>query len=152
MKTYLPKEADIKNNRKWYLVDAENTSPGRVATLCATLLRGKHKATFTPHLDTGDCVAIVNAEKIALKGNKLENKKYYTHSGKPGELKTKTAKVMLEQTPEKVLFLAIKGMLPNNKHKKDILKRLKIYAGAEHDQAAQKPEAIKIDAFSIKKS
>ena len=147
MKTYLPKEKDLKANREWFLIDANDVPPGRIATITAKILRGKHKPSFTPHLDTGDGVIIINAEKIRLTGQKLSQKKYYRHSGKPGELKEKTAGRMTDETPEKVLFLAVKGMLPKNKHKKNLIKRIKIVVGENHEHEAQKPKKITIDQF-----
>lgn len=152
MKTFLPREVDLKNNRAWYLIDAENIAPGRIAATAATILRGKHKPTFTAHLDTGDGVIVINAEKINLTGNKSLGKIYYRHSGQLGELKKETAGRMLEKTPEKVIFLAVKRMLSNNKLRDEMLKRLKIFKGAEHDHEAQKPQKITVDIFSVKKS
>ncbi len=150
MKTYLPKVKDIQMNREWYLLDANEVSPGRLATTAARILSGKHKPTYTPHLDTGDGVIIINASKVYLSGSKRENKKYYRHSGKPGELKVKKAGTMLEDNPEKIILLAVKGMLAKNKHRKDILKRLKIYADENHAQEAQKPKTISVDEFNVK--
>lgn len=152
MKTHLPKVKDIQANREWYLIDAAEIAPGRVATLAAIILRGKHKPSFTPHLDTGDGVIVVNASKIVLTGNKALNKNYYRHSGKLGELKTKTAGKMLEDNPEKIIFFAVKGMIPATKNRKDILKRLKIYTDESHAQEAQKPKKIAINAFGVNKT
>lgn len=126
--------------RKWFVVDATDLVLGRVSTEVATLLRGKHKPTFTPHVDCGDYVIIVNAEKVALTGNKLDDKKYYRHSGYPGGLKSRTAKRMLELQPQKVLEKSIRGMLPKNSLGDDMYRKLYVYVGPEHPHQAQKPE------------
>jgi len=125
---------------KWFVVDAADLVLGRLSTEVATLLRGKHKPTFTPHVDCGDYVIIVNAEKVVLTGNKLEDKKYYRHSGYPGGLKTRNAKKMLELQPQKVLEASIRGMLPKGKLGDKMYGKLYVYAGAEHPHQAQKPE------------
>ena len=125
---------------KWFVVDATDLVVGRLSTEVATLLRGKHKPTFTPHVDCGDYVVIVNAEKVVLTGNKLEDKKYYRHSGYPGGLKTRNAKRMLELQPQKVLEASIRGMLPKGKLGDKMYGKLYVYAGAEHPHQAQKPE------------
>ena len=125
---------------KWFVVDATDLVVGRLSTEVATLLRGKHKPTFTPHVDCGDYVIIVNAEKVKLTGNKLEDKKYYRHSGYPGGLKTRNAKTMLELQPQKVLEASIRGMLPKGKLGDQMYGKLYVYAGAEHPHQAQKPE------------
>lgn len=127
--------------RKWYVVDATDLTLGRLSTEVATILRGKHKPTFTPHVDCGDYVIIVNAEKVALTGSKLEDKMYYRHSGYPGGLKSRTAKRMLELQPQKVLEKSIRGMLPKNRLGDDMYRKLYVYAGPEHPHQAQKPEA-----------
>lgn len=126
--------------RKWYVVDATDLTLGRLSTEVATLLRGKHKPTFTPHVDCGDYVIIVNAEKVALTGSKLDDKMYYRHSGYPGGLKSRTAKRMLELQPQKVLEKSIRGMLPKNRLGEDMYRKLYVYAGSEHPHQAQKPE------------
>lgn len=126
--------------RKWHVIDATDLVLGRLSTEVATLLRGKHKPTFTPHVDCGDYVIIVNAEKVALTGNKLEDKLYYRHSGYPGGLKTRTAKKMLELQPQKVLEASIKGMLPHTRLGEDMYRKLYVYVGPEHPHQAQKPE------------
>ena len=126
--------------RKWFVVDATDLVLGRVSTEVATLLRGKHKPTFTPHVDCGDYVIIVNAEKVALTGNKLDDKKYYRHSGYPGGLKSRTEKRMLELQPQKVLEKSIRGMLPKNSLGDDMYRKLYVYVGPEHPHQAQKPE------------
>ncbi|MFS0865661.1 50S ribosomal protein L13 [Fredinandcohnia sp. 179-A 10B2 NHS] len=130
--------------RKWYVVDAEGKTLGRLATEVATLLRGKHKPTFTPHVDTGDNVIIVNAEKIELTGKKLTDKIYYRHSQFPGGLKSRTALEMRTNYPEKMLELAIKGMLPKGSLGRQMFKKLHVYAGTEHPHQAQKPEVYEL--------
>ena len=142
MKTYVPKTEDI--NRKWYVVDAEGLVLGRMASEVANILRGKNKPIYTPNVDTGDFVIIINAAKVELTGKKLDQKIYYHHSGYAGGLKeTKYRKLMAEK-PELAMQLAVKGMMPHNTITKDSLKRLHIYAGAEHEQQAQKPEAYEV--------
>ncbi|GAB1723161.1 MAG: 50S ribosomal subunit protein L13 [Nitrospira sp.] len=141
-KTYLEKPANVQ--RKWYLVDAEGKTLGRLAAKVATLLRGKHKPTFTPHVDTGDHVVIVNAEKVVLTGNKMENKTYSTHSGFPGGLKTLTAEHVHRKDPTKLLTKAIEGMLPKNPLGNHMAKKLRVYAGATHPHQAQKLESLSL--------
>jgi large subunit ribosomal protein L13 len=130
--------------RDWYLVDVDNKVLGRVATEIANVLRGKNKPTFTPSVDTGDFVIVVNAEKIALTGQKLSDKMYYSHSGFPGGLKEISAGKLLVKKPEDIIKKAVKGMLPKNKLARHMLKKLKIYAGAAHPHAAQQPKALNI--------
>jgi large subunit ribosomal protein L13 len=130
--------------RKWYVVDAEGKTLGRLASKVAAILRGKHKPTFTPHTDTGDFVVIINAEKIHLTGKKLQDKIYTRYSGYPGGLKETTAKDLLARRPIRPLELAIKGMLQHNKLGADMYRKLKVYAGPEHPHAAQKPEPLDI--------
>ena len=142
MKSYMQKKETIE--RKWFVIDAEGKPLGRVATKTAHVLRGKHKATFTPHMDCGDYVIIVNAEKVALTGNKLEDKKYYNHSMYPGGLRERTAKVMKEQYPVEMVERAVKGMLPHNRLGRAMYKKLFVYTGAEHPHMAQKPETMEI--------
>jgi len=125
-------------------VDAEDQVLGRLATRVADLLRGKHKARFTPHVDTGDFVVVVNAEKIKLTGHKLDQKKYYRHSGYPGGIKTRTARELLAKKPEDMIKLAVKGMLPKNRLNRRILTKLKIYAGPDHPHAAQQPKKLEL--------
>ena len=137
--TYSVKKNDIE--RKWYIIDAANKPLGRVATEAAKLLRGKHKPTFTPNLDVGDHVIILNCNKVILTGNKLNQKVYRHHSGYIGGMKETSAKDMLEKNPEKAMMLAVKGMLPHNSLGAQQLKKLRVYAGSEHENAAQKPEA-----------
>jgi large subunit ribosomal protein L13 len=130
--------------RKWYVVDAEGKTLGRLATEVAAILRGKHKPTFTPHVDTGDHVIILNASKIELTGKKLTDKIYYRHSMHPGGLKTRTALEMRTNYPERMLELAIKGMLPKNSLGRQIFKKLHVYAGGEHAHQAQQPEVYEL--------
>lgn len=140
MTTPLPKVNEIE--RKWYVVDASDKVLGRLASQIATRLRGKHKPIFTPHLDTGDFIIVVNASKIRLTGEKLDKKLYYRHSGYLGNLKTITARKLLETKPEKVIQLAVKRMLPKNRLGRSQLKKLKIYAGPQHPHQAQVPEQL----------
>ena len=128
--------------RKWYVVDATELVLGRMATDVAVVLKGKHKPTFTPHIDGGDYVIIVNAEKVALTGNKWADKKYYRHSGYAGGLKTRTATEMLDKQPQKIVEKAIRGMLPKGKLGDDMYRRLYVYVGPNHPHAAQKPESL----------
>lgn len=140
--TYSPKKGEIE--RKWYVIDAADKSLGRVATEAAKLLRGKHKPTFTTHMDVGDNVIIINCKDSVLTGHKLDQKIYRHHSGFIGGMKETTARVMMANTPEKAMFLAIKGMLPHNRLGRQMIKKLRVYAGSEHDQAAQKPEVWEV--------
>lgn len=142
MKTYLPIQNEIK--KKWYLIDANEKVLGRLCSKVASILRGKHKPIFTPHMDTGDNIIIINADKVVLKGDKLEQKIYYRHTGYIGGLKEVVAKDMLKRRPERVFELAIWGMLPKNKLGRKILKNVKIYKGAEHPHASQMPEVLEI--------
>jgi len=142
VKTFMANAQNIE--RKWYVLDAENRVLGRVATQTARLLRGKHKPTYTPHVDTGDYVIVVNVDKIVLTGKKLDQKKYYRHSGFVGGLKEESAKNMLENKPEEMFIHAVKGMIPHNALGRKMIKKLKVYAGPEHDNAAQKPEKYEI--------
>jgi large subunit ribosomal protein L13 len=142
MKTYVAKPGDRERN--WLLVDATGQTLGRLATQIADALRGKRKPRYTPHIDTGDFVVVVNAEKIAVSGNKLRAKRYYRHSGYPGGLRSRTLEEMLDRRPEEVLRMAVKGMLPRNRLARKQLTKLKIYAGAEHPHAAQQPQPMEI--------
>lgn len=142
MKTYVAKPTDRERN--WLIVDATGQTLGRLATQIADALRGKNKPTYTPHIDTGDFVVVVNAEKISVTGNKLAQKQYYRHSGYPGGLRSRTLSEMLERRPEEVLRIAVKGMLPRNRLARKQLTKLKIYAGAEHPHAAQQPQPMEI--------
>jgi large subunit ribosomal protein L13 len=138
MRTYSAKPADIQ--RKWYLVDAEGKTLGRLASRVASVLRGKHKPIFTPHVDTGDHVVVVNAEKIHLTGDKVRRKTYYRHSGYPGGLKSETVEEVLRKKPSAVVERAIKGMLPKNPLGKQMGRKLNVYAGPTHPHKAQRPE------------
>ena len=140
MKTYAAKPGEIE--RQWYVVDAESKTLGRLATEIAEVLRGKGKPAYTPHVDTGDFVIVVNAEKIHVTGQKLDQKLYYKHSGYPGGLHTRTLREQLARRPEEVLRKAVRGMLPKNKLASAQLRKLKIYAGPEHPHAAQNPEPL----------
>ncbi|MCX8022224.1 MAG: 50S ribosomal protein L13 [Syntrophorhabdaceae bacterium] len=142
MKTYFPKQEEIE--KKWYVVDADGAVLGRLAARLADILRGKNKPTFTPHMDTGDFVIVINAEKVKLTGNKLNKKMYERHSGYPGGLKVMNARTMLSRKPEEVIYLAVKGMLPKNILGRHILKKLKVYRGNEHPHKAQMPIQLEI--------
>ena len=142
MTSYMQKKETVE--RKWYVIDAEEKSLGRVATLAATYLRGKNKPTYTPHIDCGDYIIIINAKKVNLTGNKLENKMYYNHSQYQGGLRERTAKTMREEYPEEMIERAVKGMLPHNRLGRAMYKKLFVYAGAEHKQQAQKPEVLEV--------
>lgn len=138
MKSYMAKPEEIE--KKWYVIDAEGKVLGRLATEVASILRGKHKPIYTPHVDTGDFVIVINADKVKLTGKKLEQKKYYYHSGYPGGLKSVSYNRMMEENPEKAIELAVKGMMPKNKLGRQMFKKLKVYSGPEHKHEAQQPE------------
>ncbi|WIF95558.1 50S ribosomal protein L13 [Caminicella sporogenes] len=142
MKSYVAKPHEVE--RRWYVIDAEGKTLGRLATQVATILRGKHKPIYTPHVDTGDFVIIVNAEKVKLTGKKLDQKMFRWHTGYPGGLKERTYRDMLNNRPEKVIFHAVKGMLPKNRLGRKMIKKLKVYRGPEHNHQAQKPEVLDI--------
>jgi large subunit ribosomal protein L13 len=142
MKTYSAKPGEV--TREWYLVDAEGKTLGRLATQIADTLRGKQKPQYTPHVDTGDFVIVVNAEKIQVTGNKLDQKRYYRHSGYPGGLRSRTLREQLERRPTEVLRVAVKGMLPKNRLARQQITKLKIYAGPEHPHEAQNPKALEL--------
>ncbi|WP_129128357.1 50S ribosomal protein L13 [Geomonas oryzae] len=142
MKTQVAKKEEV--TRDWYLVDVDNKVLGRVATEIANVLRGKNKPTFTPSVDTGDFVIVVNAEKIALTGKKLSDKTYYSHSAFPGGLKEISAGKLIDKKPEELIKKAVKGMLPKNKLARHMLKKLKIYSGGAHPHAAQNPKNLNI--------
>jgi len=144
MKTFVPKGGEIHHS--WFVVDATDVVLGRLSTTVATLLRGKHKPTFTPGLDVGDFVIIVNAARVKLTGNKWDDKRYYRHSGDPGHLKQKTARELRESTPERVVKFAVWGMLPKNRLGRKLLKKLKVYPGPEHPHQAQQPQPVKVKA------
>ncbi len=139
-KTYVAKPSEIA--RKWYVVDAEGQTLGRLASRIAAVLRGKHKPTFTPFIDTGDHVIVVNAGKIVLTGNKLDQKKHYWHTGYMGGIKSMGYRKMLDVKPERVIELAVKGMIPHNRLGRQMIKKLKVYSGPEHPHAAQTPEKL----------
>lgn len=141
--TYIAKTADIE--RKWYVVDASDKTLGRLASEIAKVLRGKNKPIYTPHIDTGDYVIVINAEKVKVTGKKLDQKVYSRHTGYIGGLKQTTLKRMLETKPEEVIAHAVKGMLPKNTLGRHMFKKLHVYAGPEHKQAAQKPEVLEIN-------
>jgi large subunit ribosomal protein L13 len=143
VRTYVATPADRERN--WVLVDAAGKTLGRLATQLADILRGKRKPQYTPHVDVGDFVVVINAEKIAVTGNKRADKRYYRHSGYPGGLKSRTLGDMLERRPEEVIRKAVRGMLPRNRLARKQLTKLKIYAGPEHPHAAQKPEPLEIE-------
>ncbi|MDD2619798.1 MAG: 50S ribosomal protein L13 [Syntrophomonadaceae bacterium] len=138
MKTYVAKPAEVEH--KWYVIDASEQTLGRLSSEVASILRGKHKAIYTPHVDTGDFVIIINAEKIKLSGDKLNQKMYRTYSGYPGGLKEMDYRTLLQKRPEKAIETAVKGMLPHNRLGDKMYKKLKVYKGSEHPHQAQKPE------------
>ena len=143
MSTPMPKENEIE--RKWYVVDADGKVLGRLATRIATILRGKHKPLFTPHLDVGDHVVVLNAEKIHLTGRKLQNKQYRWHTGYIGGLREVSAEKMLKTHPERVIEWAVQGMLPKNRLGRAMAKKLKVYRGAAHPHQAQRPEVLEVN-------
>ena len=138
MQSYVPKPDEIR--REWLVMDASDRVLGRFATEVARILRGKHKPEFTPFLDTGDFVVVVNADRVRMTGNKLEDKKYYRHSGRPGSLKVETAKERMEKYPERVIQAAVWGMLPKNRLGRKLLRKLKVYCGPDHPHQAQQPK------------
>jgi large subunit ribosomal protein L13 len=145
-KTYIPKATEIE--RRWYIVDAEGLTLGRLATQVATIIRGKHKPSFTPHLDVGDYVIVVNAEKVHVTGNKEEQKFYYRHSGYPGGFRSTSLRDQLDKHPERVIETAVKGMLPHTNLGRDQLKKLKVFAGPNHPHTAQQPTPLEIRGAS----
>ena len=151
MKTFSAKPAEVV--KKWVLIDAENLVVGRLATIVATMLRGKNKPTFTPHVDMGDNVVVINAEKVVLTGRKLDQKRYYRHTGYPGGIKDQVARKVIEgRFPERIVEKAVERMLPRGPLGRQQLKNLKDYAGPEHPHAAQQPEALDVAALSSKNS
>ena len=142
MKTFMLKKENVEH--KWYVIDAEGKTLGKVAALAASVLRGKNKPTYTPHVACGDNVIIINAEKVKLSGNKLDDKMYYNHSGYPGGLRERNAKTMIEKYPVEMVERAVKGMLPKNRLGRQIFKQLFVYAGNEHKHEAQKPERLEV--------
>ncbi|MGN0301406.1 MAG: 50S ribosomal protein L13 [Anaerotardibacter sp.] len=143
MKTYYAKPNEVQ--REWLLIDAEDLVLGRLAVKAATILKGKHKPQYTPHVDTGDYVVIINADKVRITGKKATDKEYYRHSGYPGGLKCETFQEAMEKHPERVIEHAVKGMLPKNTLGRQMAKKLKVYAGAEHPHMAQQPREIKLE-------
>lgn len=144
-KTYRTRQSDAEATRRWWLIDAEGQTLGRLATQVATLLRGKHKAIFTPHLDVGDYVVIINSEKIVVSGRRLEQKQYYRHSGYPGGLRSRTLNELMERRPERVIELAVKGMLPSNALGRRMLRKLRVYVGPAHPHGAQQPAVYELE-------
>jgi len=142
MKTFSAKNEEVV--RGWYLVDANNKTLGRLSTEIASRLRGKHKPIFTPHVDTGDYIVVINASKIKVSGNKMNDKMYYKHTGYIGNLKSANLSTMLEKSPEKVLMKSVRGMLPKNKLGNAMIKKLRIFSGSEHTHDAQQPELLEI--------
>ena len=142
MKTFMLRKEDVEH--KWYVIDAEGKTLGKVAALAASVLRGKNKPTYTPHVACGDNVIIINAEKVNLTGNKLDKKMYYNHSGYPGGLRERTARIMIEKYPVEMVERAVKGMLPKNRLGRQIYRQLFVYAGSEHKHQAQKPERLEV--------
>ena len=142
MKTFSAKLSDIEQN--WYVVDAKGKVLGRLASQISMILRGKHKPIFTPHMDTGDFVIVVNAEKVKLNGKKLKDKKYYSHTGYPGGIKETTVEKLLAEKPERVLIGAVRGMLPKTRLGRQLIKKLKIYAGPDHPHTAQNPKVLNV--------
>ena len=142
MKTFSAKNHDI--DRNWYLVDAQNKTLGRLSTEIASRLRGKHKPIYTPHVDTGDYIVVINASKIRVTGKKMTDKVYYKHTGYIGNLKSENLETMLEKYPERVLLKSVRGMLPKNKLGRAMIKKLRIFAGSEHAHIAQKPEPLEL--------
>ena len=143
MKTYMQRKEDVARN--WYVVDAEGQTLGRLATKVANVLRGKHKPTYTPHVDGGDYVIVVNANKVVLTGNKLNDKMYYNHSRYTGGLRERTAKEMIQNYPTEMIERAVKGMLPKGRLGRQMYKKLFVYAGENHPHSAQKPIELKVD-------
>ncbi len=143
MKTYMQRKEDVA--RKWYVIDAEGITLGRLATRVATVLRGKNKPTYTPHIDGGDYVIVINASKVNLTGNKLNDKIYYNHSRYTGGLRERTAKEMVEKYPVEMIERAVKGMLPKGRLGRQMYKKLFVYAEGSHPHTAQKPEELKVD-------
>ncbi|MDO5352374.1 MAG: 50S ribosomal protein L13 [Succinatimonas sp.] len=141
MKTYVAKPSTIK--RDWFVVDAEGQTLGRIATEIATRLRGKHKPEYTPFLDTGDYVIVINASKVCVTGNKTNDKMYYHHTGFPGGIKSESFKKLVERKPEEIIERAVRGMLPKGPLGREMFRKLKVYAGAEHKHVAQQPQVIK---------
>ncbi|HJQ70518.1 MAG TPA: 50S ribosomal protein L13 [Blastocatellia bacterium] len=144
MQTYIPSGKNLEQDRKWYLIDADGKTVGRLATEAARVLMGKNKPSYTPFIDVGDHVVVINAEKVVFTGNKWQDKVYYRHTGYPGGLREVTAQKQLQKHPERILESAIRGMLPKTKMGRKMGKKLKVYAGTNHPHKAQQPEALEI--------
>ncbi|MEL6178659.1 MAG: 50S ribosomal protein L13 [Myxococcota bacterium] len=142
MKTFSAKQNEVE--RAWHVIDLEGKTVGRVATTIASVLRGKHKPIYTPHVDTGDFVVVINAEKVVFTGNKLSQKSYYRHSGYPGGIRQITAEKQLQRKPEAVITAAVRGMLPKGPLGRQMIKKLKVYAGPEHPHSAQQPQVLEV--------
>jgi len=142
VKTYSAKPEDIQ--RRWYIVDAEGQTLGRISTTIASVLRGKHKAIFTPHMDCGDYVIVINADKIVVTGNRMDEKMYYRHSGYPGGLTTESMRTVMRKNPTRVITQAVQKMLPKNLLSNQVIRKLKVYSGTEHPHGAQQPEVLEI--------
>ena len=142
MKTYIAKKETARHD--WYVVDATDQTLGRLATTIANYLRGKHKAVFTPHVDTGDYVVVINAEKVRVTGNKTQDKQYYHHTGYPGGIKSINFEKLVDKAPERIIESAVKGMMPKNKLSYAMMGKLKVYAGNEHPHAAQQPKVLEV--------
>ena len=149
MKTYIAKQGDVE--RRWLLIDAEGQTLGKLAVLASDILRGKGKPSFSPHMDMGDHLIIINAAKVKVSGNKFQDKKYYSHSWYPGGLKETAFKDMIEKKPEYVIEHAVRGMLPKNRLQKEFMKKLRVYRGQDHDHEAQKPVELKIEKGRLRK-
>jgi large subunit ribosomal protein L13 len=144
-KTTIPSKERVESDHKWYIIDAEDVVLGKVAVKAAAILRGKHKPTFTPHMEVGDHVVIINADKVYLSGNKVDDKSYYRHSGYPGGITEIKYKDLVEKKPTEAVSLAVKGMLPHNKLGRKLFLNLKVYAGSAHPHEAQRPEKITVN-------
>lgn len=144
MKTFSPNVEEAKAERDWWVVDATGQTLGRLASRIATILRGKHKPTFTPHLDAGDFVIVINCDKIVVTGNKLESVRYYRHSRYPGGLKSRTMREQLDRFPDRVIYEAVKGMMPKTRLGRAQMKKLRIYSGDEHPHVAQQPKVLSL--------
>ena len=142
MKTFSPSVDEAKGNREWWVVDASGQTLGRLASEITRVLRGKHKPTFTPHVDAGDFVIVINCERIAVTGNKMDDVHYYRHSRYPGGLKSRTMREQMERFPDRIIYEAVKGMMPKNRLGRAQMKKLRIYAGGEHPHAAQQPQEL----------
>lgn len=151
METYIPSGKNLEQSRKWFVIDANGKTVGRLATEAARLLMGKNKPSYTPYLDVGDHVVVINAEKIVFTGNKWKEKTYYHHTGYPGGLKSVSAEKQLQRHPERILESAIRGMLPKTKMGRKMGKKLKVYAGSEHPHKAQQPEPFELSSYKIRR-